>query len=489
MIDDRQSGRRAIPAPRRGRVSRRSVLAGGAAASVLVALPDTLTAASAQAATGAAGATGATGAAGAAPAPTPATPGHFFLYGTTGAAAAPALHGWRAQGPRGAARPTPLVVGAELAARPARSTDGATVAFPTVGTAPSGATVTLTLVDAATAAVQTTASLRLPGVPQDSSILVRPVFAPGTATVAVVIAVSVPTQWQTFRKASANGSNLVTPTATWTTHHVLAYLDRRTGSFSEPFHLGNAPSLAWTDAVADAENLYLWTMREPAVSVGTKQNPLPAPPPHVLTFPLGSGRPTRTARSAGAWPNGATGLVLATGDIARLADGRDLEVYSARTGVSARRKFAEFGSEVARAGATTLHPRPDGTLVVANAAFGRAVVVDPAGAFRTVARVDYGRPRIALGGPDAKTALSPDGRVLYTLGAAGTGGLSAHDLATGELVAAHTDGAHYSGVYQLPSGTLLAVTGTDTGSELRFFSPTLTGLGASGTDMFVAEVF
>jgi hypothetical protein len=270
---------------------------------------------------------------------------------------------------------------------------------------------------------------------------------------------------------------------------VLAYLDRGTGTFSESFHLGDAPSLAWTDAVADAENLYLWTIREPAVSVGTKQNPLPAPPPHVLTFPLGSGRPTRTARSAGAWPNGATGLVLATGDVTRLTEGRGLEVYSPQTGASALRKFAEFQTEVARAGATTLHPRPDGTLVVANAAFGRAVVVDPAGGFRTVTRVDYGRPRIALGGPDAKTALSPDGRVLYTLGAASTGGVSAYDLATGELVAAHSDGAHYSGVYQLPSGTLLAVTGTDTGSELRFFSPSLTGLGASGTDMFVAEVF
>jgi hypothetical protein len=270
---------------------------------------------------------------------------------------------------------------------------------------------------------------------------------------------------------------------------VLAYLDRSTGTFSEPFDLGDAPSLAWTDAVADARDLYLWTTREPAVSVGTKQLPLPAPPTRLLTFPLGSGRPARSARSAGAWPNGATGLVLATGDVARLVEGRDLEVYSPRTGASTRREFAELQVESAKQGATTLHPRPDGTLVIANAAFGRAVVVDPASSFRTVTTLSYARPKIAVGGPDAKTALSPDGATLYVLGAAGTGGLSAYDLASGELVAAYGDGVHYSGVYQLPSGTLLAVSGTDSGSQPGFFSPSLARLGASSTDMYVAEVF
>lgn len=484
MVDDVRADARTAPAARKGKVGRRAVLAGGVGATVLVALPDVLAAAPARASV--ASDPGSAEALGSAPASAPA---HFFLYGSPGPTSAPTLQGWRPPAARGAAPPAPLVVGSGLAARPVRSADGATVAFSSVTTAPGGATVAIALVDTATAAVETSAAVRLPGVPQDASILVRPVFAPGSATVALVIAVTVPTNWSTFRKTSAVGPAVTTPSATWTTHHVLAYLDRTTGSFAGPFDLADAPSLAWTDAVADSQYLYLWTIREPAVSVGTKQKPLPAPPPRLLTFPLGSGRPVRSARSAGAWPNGATGLLLGTGEVARVAEGRDLEVYSPRTGTSTRLKFAEFQRESARAGATTVHPRPDGTLVMANAAFGRALVIDPAAAFRVASMVEYAKPKIAIGGPDAKTALSPDGTVLYTLGPASTGGLSAYDLATGDLLAAYGDGSHYAGVYQLPSGTLLAVSVNESGSQLGFFSPSLARLGASSTDMYVAEVF
>lgn len=468
-----------MPAPgsKKGTVSRRAVLAGGAGAGVLVAIPDVLAAAPARAE------------AGSVPVPDPApAAAHFFLYGSTGPLTTPGLQGWRPPAARGAAPPAPRVVGSGLAARPARSGDGATVAFPTVQNGPGAASVTLTLVDAATSAVETTATLDLPGVPADATVLVRPVFA-GAATVALVIAVTVPTQWHTFRKTPADGPAVTTPSATWTTHHVLAYLDRASGTFAGPFDLADAPALAWTDTAADADSLYLWTIREPAVSVGTKQKPLPAPPTRLLTFPLGSGKPSRAARSAGAWPNGATGLVLSTGDVARVAEGRDLEVYSPGSGASQRIAFPELRIESARAGATTTHVRPDGTLLIANAAFGRAVVVDPAASFRTVTVLDYPRPQIALGGPDAKTALSADGTVLYTLGSAAVGGLSAYEIATGDLVATYSDGAHYSGVYQLPSGTLLAVNGNDSGSQLGFFSPSLSRLGASSTDMYVAEVF
>jgi hypothetical protein len=494
VVDDIRADARTASAARKGTVGRRTVLAGGVGASVLVALPDVLAAAPARASI--ASDPGSASASTATPGSVPvsgsapgAAPAHFFLYGSPGPTSAPTLQGWR-PAVRGAAPVAPHVVGSALAARPARSADGATVAFPTVSTAPSGATVTLVLVDSATAAIETSAALHLPGVPQDASVLVRPVFAPGSATVALVIAVTLPANWGTFRKVSAVGATAATtPSATWTTHHVLAYFNRVTGTFSGPFDLDDAPSLAWTDAVADSQNLYLWTIREPAVSVGTKQKPLPAPPPRLLTFPLGSGRPVRSARSSGAWPNGAAGLVLATGEVARVAEGRDLEVYSPSSGTSTRVRFAQFQQQSARAGATTLHPRPDGTLVMANAAFGRALVLDPATAFQTVSVLEYAKPKIAIGGPDAKTALSPDGTVLYTLGPASVGGLSAYDLATGDLVAAYGDGSHYAGVYQLPSGTLMAVNSTESGSQLGFFSPSLAELGAGSTDMYVAEVF
>ncbi|MBS2963217.1 hypothetical protein KGA66_09180 [Actinocrinis puniceicyclus] len=461
------------------RPSRRAVLTGGVGAGVLVALPDVLVAAPARAAASTPGSAAAT----------TAPPAHFFLYGSTGPSSPPAVQGWRPPAARNAPAPAPRTVGTGLAARPARSADGASVAFPTVLTGPGGADVTLSVVDAASGAVQTEATVHLPGVPADASVLVRPVFA-GAVTVALVIAVSVPSGWHTFRKSAAAGTAVVTPSANWTTHHVLAYLDRRTGTFTGPFDLADAPSLAWTDSVADAENLYLWTIREPAVSVGTKAEPLPAPPVRLLTFPLGSARPGRSVRSAGTWPGGATGLVLSTGDVVRVVDGRDLEVYTPGSDARSRRvRFAELQMDTAKAGATNLHARPDGTLVITNAAFGRALVVDPAAGFRTVAALEFPRPRISLGGPDAKSALSPDGSVLYTLGSADAGGLSAYDLSTGALVAAYGDGSHYSGVYRLPSGTVLGVAGAETGSRLGFLTADLSLLGTVGTDMYVAEVF
>ncbi|HEV2343421.1 MAG TPA: hypothetical protein VGS97_04955 [Actinocrinis sp.] len=463
------------------RLSRRAMLAGGVGASVLVALPDVLVAAPARAAVTAPDAATA--------APGAAVPAHFFLYGTSGPTSPPTMQNLRPPASRAAAVPTPSTVGTGLAARPARSADGASVAYPTVQTGPGGADVTLTVVEAASGATQTASTLRLPGVPADASVLVRPVFA-GTTTIAVVIAVSEPAGWHTFRKDGATGAAITTPSATWTTHHVLAYLDRATGKYTGPFDLADAPSLAWTDSVADAENLYLWTMREPAVSVGTKGAPLPTPPVRLLTFPLGSGRPGASVRSAGHWPGGGTGLVLSTGEVARVADGRDLEVYSpGSTAASRRVKFAEFQIETAKPGATNVHQRPDGTLVISNAAFGRAVVVDPAAGFRTVSALEFPRPKIALGGPDAKTALSADGSVLYTLGSMAAGGLSAYDLSSGRLVATYGDGSHYAGVYQLPSGSVLGVVGEQTGSRLGFFTAALSLLGASSTDMFVAEVF
>jgi hypothetical protein len=450
-------------------LSRRTVLTGGVGASVLVALPDVMAAAPARA-----------------DSITPSV--HYFLYGSPGLASPPALRVSRPPAARSAAVPVPRTVGAGLAARPVRSADGATIAYSTVQPGASGAQVTLALVDTAGGAVEAEAALHLPGVPVDASVLVQPVFA-ATAAVALVIAVTVPTGRHAFSKITDTRAAVTTPTATWTTHHVLAYFDRGTRTFAGPFDLADAPALAWTDAVADAENLYVWTIREPALSVGTKAEPLPQPPVRLLTFPLGSGRPSRTVRSPGAWPSGTPALTLADGRIARVVEGRDLEVYAPRGTAPERIRFAELQIETAKAGVTNLHPRSDGTLVITNAAFGRAVVVDPAAGFRSVSVLDFPRPKTALGGPEAKSALSPDGSVLYTLGSAAVGGLNAYDLASGDLIAAFGGGEHYSGVYRLQSGTVLGVVGTETGSALGFFDARLGRLGAGNTDMYVAEVF
>ena len=53
--------------------------------------------------------------------------------------------------------------------------------------------------------------------------------------------------------------------------------------------------------------------------------------------------------------------------------------------------------------------------------------------------------------------LSPAGDILYVLGPADAGGLCAYHVASGALTHSYTEGRHYAGLHQLPSGTLLAV--------------------------------
>jgi hypothetical protein len=354
----------------------------------------------------------------------------------------------------------------------------------------SGAEVTLTLVGTAAAALTSSATLEVPDVPPDAIVLVRPVFATGSPTIAVVLAISVPAYGGLFTKATASGESMQVRATAWTTHHRLAYLDRPSLAFTGPYDLDDAPSLAWTDAVADATHLYLWTMKEPAAYTTTKADIVAAyAPPRLVAYPFGSSKPSRSLRSPGAWPGGQIGRVLPTADIIRLVEGRALEVFSPKTGELSRVAVEGLEVQTAKPGVTNLHQRPDGRLVVANAAMGRAVMVEPAASFATTRVIDFPRPAICVGGSDAKTALSPDGSVLYTLGPADAGGLSSYDLATGALLSSLRDGAQYSGVHALPGGSLLALDAGGSTSQLSFFDPSLNLLGTSATTMHVAEVY
>lgn len=460
-----------------GKLSRRALLAGGAGLSLLVAVPGLLVSTAAQAH---------------APGTAAGPDGRFFLYGTTEQGVDAALHGWSSSVARGAlsaSATAPTTVATELAAQPVKSADGSTLAVPTVSMDAAGAAVTITLVDTGPGAGQSTATIRLAGVPADALVLVRPVFTPSAQSVAVVLAVSVPTYGGMFSKVVDARTSIEVRATSWTTHHQLAYLDRASLTFTGPFDLANAPSLAWTDAVADDSHLYLWTMREPAASGSTKTNLLPVSPPRLLAFPLGSAEPATSLRSPGAWPGGQIGMVLGTSEVARLVEGRRLEVYSPSTGRHAVMPIAELDAPMAKPGVTNVHQRPDGTLVVANAQLGRAAVVDPAAAFATTKVINFPPPAIPLGGSDAKTALSPDGATLYTLGAANTGGLRAYDIATAKLVSTFSDGAHYSSVHRLDGGSLLAVNGQDSKPQLTFFSQGLDSLGSSSISMYVADVY
>jgi hypothetical protein len=60
-------------------------------------------------------------------------------------------------------------------------------------------------------------------------------------------------------------------------------------------------------------------------------------------------------------------------------------------------------------------------------------------------------------------------------------------MGSGKMAGSYTDGRPYAGLYQLPSGTLLAV-GPEN-PRLAFFSSGLSPLGTADTNLDVSAVF
>lgn len=376
-------------------------------------------------------------------------------------------------------------VAAKLASTPVSSPNRSTVALVTVHPVAAGAKVTLTLVDSATAAISKQGSLTITDIRDGANILATPVFAPGTPTIAVVLAITEPTDSHPARKAdSRTGRTVPMHAVTWTSHHALAYFDRRSGEFTGPFHLDNAPSLALSTAAANSSDLFLWTTREPQP---VKTRPKPPPLPWVSVFPLGSGRARASVPSPAPWPAGEPVVTLPTGEVGRLVNGRAVQVSSARTGEVTQTMIAPLHATRAKPSAVTMESRPDGTVFMTKPGIGQAVVTDPADSFRVKAKVSYPVPAAPLGAPWSKAVLSHAGDTLYVLGAAKTGGISAYDMATGRLTGSYSHGRPYFGLYQLPSGTLLTVSPEN--PRLEFFSPHLTPLGTAATSLHVSAVF
>ena len=454
------------------RLSRREMLAGGIGAGALVALPDLSLAD--RAAVRSASAAG---------------PGsrHVLLYGTPEATAFPGGSVASAVSPasRAASLPAAKPVATQLTSAPVASADQASVALVTVHTAASAATLTLTVVDAASAVVSKQGSLTITGIADGASILPTPVFAPGTATIALVLAITEPTGRRLARKTDpATGMSQVIQPVTWTSRHALAYFDSATESFAGPFHLGNAPALALTAAAANSSDLFVWTTREPQPA---KVRPQAPPLPWVSVFPLGSGQARASVPSPAPWPASEPVVTLATGDVARLVNGRAVQVSSAQTGEVTQTTIAPLNVTRAKPSAVTMESRPDGTVFLTKPGIGRAVVADPAAEFRVTARVDYPVPAAPGGAPASKAVLSPAGDTLYVLGGAKTGGISAYDVATGKLAGSYSHGRQYFGLYQLSSGTLLTLSPGN--PRLEFFSPGLSLLGTAATNLHVSDVF
>ena len=450
------------------RPTRRAVLAGGLGITALIALPDLLAGAPAYAAQGAAGGSA------------PAAP-HFFLYGTTGPRTRAGVEDRKAPG-SGSTPASNVVTGLDLA--PVRSADGSTLALVSTSLPGSSRAVTLTLVDTRSGATTSSRTLPLPDASSAASILTRPVSA-GPDTVVLLLAVSEPSRPRTVRKAPAGGREAVTTGYTWTTRHQVAYFDRGTATFSGPYplRLGADPYLALTDAAADATHLYLWAVQD--YSRTRTDAARTALTTEFFAVPFGSGTPAVATASAGPWPSGANAQVLATGQVARVLAGRDLELYSPADGslrTVSLGPMHELGA--AKPGAITLESLPNGNALITNSALGRATVVDPAARFATVAVADY--PRVPY--PVRGASASSDGTTLYTLGARDTGGLNAYSLANGSLTASYSHGESYTGVYQLAGGNLLTLAaGRQTG--LGFFTPGLEPVATAATDVLVAGVY
>jgi hypothetical protein len=453
-------------------VSRREMLAGGIGAGALIALPDLSTPGASPSASASSGSR------------------YVLLYGTPESRPFPGGSVAAALSPvtKSRALPAPKPVAAKLAAAPVSSPDQSSVALVTVDTVPAGAKVTLTLVDSTSAVVEKQGSLTITDIPDGTNILPTPVFAPGTATIAVVLAITEPGDKRLVSKKDPHtGAPAPMHAVTWTSHHALAYFDSRSGSFAGPFHLGNAPALALTTAAANGSDLFLWTTQEPQPDHSGKSRPRPAPLPWVSAFPLGSGRARVSVPSPAPWPGGEPVVTLANSDVARLVNGRTVQVSSAKTGEVTQVTIGALNVIRAKPSAVTMQSRPDGTVFITKPGIGRAVIADPAEEFRVTAEVSFPVPAIPLGAPWSKAVLSPSGETLYVLGGAKAGGVSAYDVATGALTASYSDGATYAGLYQLPSGTLLAVSAAN--PRLAFFSPALSLLGTADTSLQISAVF
>ena len=383
--------------------------------------------------------------------------------------------------------PDPVPVAVKLAAAPVSSPNGETTALATVDTVPDGARVTLTLLDGSSAAVAKQGSVTISGVPDDSNILVTPVFAPRSAIISLVMAITVPVSKRLIRKADPHTGGVTSRWATtWRSHHALAYFDQRNGAFAGPFHLADEPSLALSTAAANTSDLFVWTTREPQPGdpAETRARALLS---QVSAFPLGSGKARFSVSAPAPWPGGEPVVTLPHSHVARLVRGRDVQVCSARTGEVTELAVTPLSGIRAKPSAVTMQARPDGTVFMTKPGAGVAVVADPADSFRAKAHIRFPVPALPLGAPWSKAVLSSAGDTLYVLGPAGAGGLCVYDVASGALAGSYSEGRQYAGLYQLPSGTLLAVAAES--PRLAFFSSTLSPLGTADTTLQVSAVY
>jgi hypothetical protein len=411
---------------------------------------------------------------------------YVFVFGvpettTTGGSLAAAM----SPAAKAANLPAPKAVAAQLAVAPVSSPDGTSVALVTVDNVATGAKVTLTVVDSATAVIQKQGSLLIPGVADDLSIIATPVFVPGSTTIALVLGVTEATDKKMAVKLDRQtGHKVPFQAVTWRSHHELTYFDTSTGKFSELFSLNEAPQLALHTVAANSSDLLLWTTAEPQPGQG-KGTPVPVPTLSVIPIGSGTARIRKTASLP--WPGGEPVTTLANGDVARLVKGRIVQVASAQTGEITQTTLEPLSKLLAKPSAVTMATQSDGTVFIAKAGAGVAVVVDPLASFKVKSQVNFPAPPNPGSAPWSKAVLNATGDSLYVLGGKSAAGVSVYDVSTGKLAGSYSQGEHYTGLHLLPNGHLLATSPSN--PRLTFFSPELGVLGTATTNVQIASVF
>lgn len=412
-------------------------------------------------------------------------PSTFFLYGLP--VADPALPAAVQVATASGAGLGLTSIASELAAAPIRSPDGTRLALISVtqDTDKAGATVSVSYVDAKMGATTVTAVLVLPDLPQGTSLLVTPVFAEDSTTLCLVLSVTIPSPTGPIRKTDPDtGFVLQLDGAIWTSHHEIAFFDGVRASFAGPFDLDDAPALASVNVVATDKDLWLWTIDEP-ISIVKEKGSDAAPIARLSVFPLGSGQPRLVTAAPGPWPvNGEPLLPLATGEIARLVYGSDLQVYSSVDGTAETVVFPQLFVG-AKPSEPTMERRDDGTLFISAPVLGTALIVDPGQEFEVVRQVSYPIPLYAAGGRQA--VLSPTGDALYVLGDYRIGGsLACYDTASGKLRSSYRSGQQFSSLQLLGSGDLVAV--GPTSPKLGTFTPDLEPIDFADTDIDIVAL-
>ena len=451
-------------------ITRRTFLKGSVGSAVLLALPGAFLADRADAASAVSGA-----------AP-------FFIFGvpTPELMSGPGLEGGDLAQTAGTVAVSSVAT--QLATLPVVSSDHGKLAAVGLTETIGGVELAVSIVDMTSGSIVVTGQTSV-SAGSDSMILVTPVFAADSATVAIVLSVSIPSDWKAITKFNPiTGGTSSIQGATWTSHHELIYFNYRTSTFAGPFDLADAPSLARVEVAADDQSLYLWTMAEPIAVRGTKENPLPAPIPQLSSFPLGSGTPRLIVPASPVWPgDGGATFAYQKGALGRLVSNGQVEIYSTTTGAYATTTVSPLAEEHAKPTPTTLQVLPDGTAMLVNATLGKAAHVAPSANFSVLNTIGFSPPRFARSTPSRKADVSPDGSTLYVIGGLAEGGLAAYDVSSGALIASQANGVPYSGVRALANGCVLALSPAT--PQLAFFNSELGSLGTAAADLSIAEVY